>query len=42
MGTLHRVGTNRFIGSTMERALYSLQGSILAVRQSDSFVEEKM
>ncbi|QKG65179.1 universal stress protein [Pseudomonas sp. B14-6] len=42
MGTLHRVGTNRFIGSTMERALYSLQGSILAVRQSDSCVEENM
>ncbi|WP_336346796.1 universal stress protein [Pseudomonas monsensis] len=32
MGTVHRVGVNRLIGSTTERALYSVPGSILAVR----------
>jgi universal stress protein E len=33
MGTVHRVGIERVIGSTTERALYSLPGSILAVRK---------
>ncbi|WP_350569984.1 universal stress protein [Pseudomonas sp. H26/SER47-MNA-CIBAN-0231] len=33
MGTVHRVGIERMIGSTTERALYSLPGSILAVRK---------
>ena len=33
MGTLHRVGIDRLIGSNTERALYSVPGSILAVRQ---------
>lgn len=33
MGTVHRVGIERVIGSTTERALYSVPGSILAVRQ---------
>ncbi|EXF94468.1 universal stress protein [Pseudomonas fluorescens HK44] len=32
MGTVHRVGLDRLIGSTTERALYSMPGSILAVR----------
>jgi universal stress protein E len=32
MGTVHRVGIDRFIGSNTERALYSVPGSILAVR----------
>ncbi|MEK1909970.1 MAG: universal stress protein [Pseudomonas chlororaphis] len=32
MGTVHRVGIDRLIGSTTERALYSVPGSILAVR----------
>lgn len=31
MGTVHRVGIERVIGSTTERALYSVPGSILAV-----------
>ncbi len=33
MGTVHRVGLERMIGSNTERALYSVPGSILAVRQ---------
>ncbi|MGA5480917.1 universal stress protein [Pseudomonas siliginis] len=33
MGTVHRVGIERVIGSTTERALYSVPGSILAVRK---------
>ncbi|WLH38083.1 universal stress protein [Pseudomonas sp. FP2196] len=33
MGSVHRVGIDRLIGSTTERALYSVPGSILAVRQ---------
>lgn len=33
MGTVHRMGIERVIGSTTERALYSLPGSILAVRK---------
>ncbi|QXE10341.1 MULTISPECIES: universal stress protein [Pseudomonas] len=33
MGTVHRVGVDRLIGSNTERALYSVPGSILAVRQ---------
>lgn len=32
MGTVHRVGIDRLIGSNTERALYSVPGSILAVR----------
>jgi universal stress protein E len=32
MGTVHRVGLDRVLGSTTERALYSVPGSILAVR----------
>lgn len=32
MGTAHRVGLERLIGSTTERALYALPGSLLAVR----------
>jgi universal stress protein E len=32
MGTIHRVGVDRLMGSTTERALYSVPGSILAVR----------
>lgn len=31
MGTVHRVGIDRLIGSNTERALYSVPGSILAV-----------
>ncbi|WP_085698226.1 universal stress protein [Pseudomonas sp. B26(2017)] len=31
MGTVHRTGIDRLIGSTTERALYSVPGSILAV-----------
>ncbi|WP_433735402.1 universal stress protein [Pseudomonas putida] len=34
MGAVHRVGIDRLIGSNTERALYSVPGSILAVRQS--------
>jgi universal stress protein E len=34
MGTVHHLGSHRFIGSNTERALYSLPGSILAVKQS--------
>jgi universal stress protein E len=34
MGTVHRVGMDRLIGSNTERALYSVPGSILAVRTS--------
>lgn len=34
MGTVHRVGIDRLIGSNTERALYSVPGSILAVRTS--------
>jgi universal stress protein E len=30
---VHRVGIDRLIGSNTERALYSVPGSILAVRQ---------
>ncbi|MCF4998417.1 universal stress protein [Pseudomonas syringae] len=33
MGTVHRVGVDRLIGSNTERALYSIPGSLLAVRQ---------
>lgn len=33
MGTVHRVGFDRLIGSNTERALYSIPGSILAVSQ---------
>ncbi|SKA83943.1 universal stress protein E [Pseudomonas extremaustralis] len=33
MGTAHRVGLERLIGSNTERALYSVPGSILAIRQ---------
>ncbi|THF29356.1 universal stress protein [Pseudomonas atacamensis] len=33
MGTVHRVGIERVIGSTTERALYSVPGSIQAVRK---------
>jgi len=33
MGAVHRVGIDRLIGSNTERALYSVPGSILAVRQ---------
>ncbi|QSL85449.1 universal stress protein [Pseudomonas atacamensis] len=33
MGTVHRLGIERVIGSTTERALYSVPGSILAVRK---------
>ncbi|WP_426783050.1 universal stress protein [Pseudomonas atacamensis] len=33
MGTVHRMGIERVIGSTTERALYSVPGSILAVRK---------
>jgi universal stress protein E len=33
MGTVHRVGVDRLIGSNTERALYSVPGSIQAVRQ---------
>jgi universal stress protein E len=32
MGTVHRTGFGRLIGSTTERALYSMPGSILAVK----------
>jgi universal stress protein E len=32
MGTVHRVGIDRMLGSTTERALYSVPGSILAIR----------
>ena len=32
MGTVHRAGIDRLIGSNTERALYSVPGSILAVR----------
>ncbi|WP_130926577.1 universal stress protein [Pseudomonas sp. Sample_14] len=32
MGTVHRVGIERVIGSTTERALYSVPGSILAIK----------
>jgi universal stress protein E len=32
MGTVHRTGFDRLIGSNTERALYSVPGSILAVR----------
>ncbi|MGF6092667.1 universal stress protein [Pseudomonas sp. 18173] len=32
MGTVHRVGIDRLIGSNTERALYSVPGSILAVK----------
>ncbi|WP_339492570.1 MULTISPECIES: universal stress protein [unclassified Pseudomonas] len=32
MGTAHRAGLERLIGSTTERALYSLPGSVLAVK----------
>ena len=32
MGTVHRMGFDRLIGSNTERALYSVPGSILAVR----------
>lgn len=32
MGTVHRVGIEHLVGSTTERALYSVPGSILAVR----------
>ncbi|VVM93306.1 Universal stress protein E [Pseudomonas fluorescens] len=34
MGTVHRTGVDRLIGSNTERALYSLPGSILAVKAS--------
>ncbi|BCQ63532.1 hypothetical protein PBOI14_52820 [Pseudomonas sp. Boi14] len=34
MGTVHRTGFGRLIGSTTERALYSMPGSILAVKAS--------
>lgn len=34
MGTEHRVGIDRLIGSNTERALYSVPGSILAVRSN--------
>lgn len=32
MGTVHRMGIDRVLGSTTERALYSVPGSILAIR----------
>lgn len=32
MGTVHRTGVDRLIGSNTERALYSVPGSLLAVR----------
>lgn len=32
MGTVHRAGLDRLIGSTTERALYSVPGSLLAVK----------
>ncbi|MDP9782170.1 universal stress protein [Pseudomonas fluorescens] len=32
MGTVHRAGLERMIGSTTERALYSVPGSLLAVK----------
>ncbi|SDB55215.1 Universal stress protein family protein [Pseudomonas sp. NFACC23-1] len=32
MGTVHRAGLERLIGSTTERALYSVPGSVLAVK----------
>ncbi|WP_210644460.1 MULTISPECIES: universal stress protein [unclassified Pseudomonas] len=32
MGTVHRAGLERLIGSTTERALYSVPGSLLAVK----------
>ncbi len=32
MGTVHRSGFGRLIGSTTERALYSMPGSVLAVK----------
>ncbi|WMN15856.1 universal stress protein [Pseudomonas piscis] len=35
MGTVHRSGFGRLIGSTTERALYSMPGSILAVKSQD-------
>jgi universal stress protein E len=38
MGTVHRVGFDRLIGSNTERALYSVPGSILAVKQPGSRV----
>ena len=38
MGTVHRVGFDRLIGSNTERALYSVPGSILAVKQPGSLV----
>ncbi|MDR8363629.1 universal stress protein [Pseudomonas sp. JL3] len=40
MGTVHRVGFERLIGSNTERALYSVPGSILAVKQPGSLVRE--
>ncbi|APC18433.1 universal stress protein [Pseudomonas frederiksbergensis] len=40
MGTVHRVGLDRLIGSTTERALYSVPGSILAVRSPGLAVRE--
>ncbi|ALI09732.1 MULTISPECIES: universal stress protein [Pseudomonas] len=33
MGTVHRAGLERLIGSTTERALYSVPGSVLAVKE---------
>lgn len=32
MGTVHRAGLERLLGSTTERALYSVPGSVLAVK----------
>ncbi|OIN53148.1 universal stress protein [Pseudomonas costantinii] len=40
MGTVHRVGFDRLIGSNTERALYSVPGSILAISQPGSRVNE--
>lgn len=39
MGTAHRVGLDRLIGSNTERALYSVPGSILAIRQPGNDVK---
>jgi universal stress protein E len=39
MGTVHRVGFDRLVGSNTERALYSVPGSILAIRQPPASID---
>lgn len=38
MGTVHRVWFDRLMGSNTERALYSVPGSILAIKQPGELV----